>query len=176
MKGPRSRLRGARKSAGSAPPAAGGKHLQPAAAPSRAGRQVPGRRRCDLAGRAWPGRSTQSQSLDSDAGGARYSDAQAVSVPALRRPQDALLATTGGLSGSIPLQRRGDRARLRRPCVMKRLSSGDEPEYRPCGVKVTYTAAAETAAELRAEHCMRTAGQGSPLSTERQLDRSAVTT
>ena len=58
-----------------------------------------------------------------------------------------LPATTCGRSGSVPLQRRGGRARLRRPCVLKRLLLGDWPEYRPCGAKVMSSAAAETAAE-----------------------------
>ena len=114
---------------------------------------------------------------------ARHRSSAARKTPSpLRRRQDAgervttAPATTGGRSGSVLLQRSGDRARLRRPCVMKRFSLVDEPEYRPCGVKMMSSAAAETAAEHRAERCMRTAGQGSPLPTERQLDRSALTT
>ena len=95
-----------------------------------------------------------------------------------------LPATTCGRSGSVPLQRRGDRARQRRPCVLKRLFSGNWPEYRPCGAKVMSSAEAETAAEVATDRpctgsCDRRVvagimGQGSPLFTVRQLDRSAV--
>ena len=100
------------------------------------------------------------------------------------RGTQPLPATTCGRSGSVPLQRRGDRARQRRPCVLKRLFSGNWPEYRPCGAKVMSSAEAETAAEVATDRpctgsCDRRVvagimGQGSPLFTVRQLDRSAV--